>query len=70
MLALTTLVQFKLFSKDYIMTAQNINMTIFDMTFVLPPLLQVDNTEIADNNWTLDKNGVTDANKWPCCDGG
>lgn len=52
------------------MTAQNINMTIFDMTFVLPPLLQVDATEITGNNWTLDKNGVTDANKWPCCDGG
>jgi len=44
------------------MTAQ-----IFCMTFVLPPLLLVDSIDQGVDNWTLDKNGVTDANKWPCC---
>ena len=42
---------------------------IFNMTFILPPFLLVDAPNDADNNWTLDSSGRTDANKWPCCGG-
>jgi hypothetical protein len=48
--------------KDAYMSAQ-----IFYATFVLPPFLMVDATIDTANNWTLDKNGLTDANKYPCC---
>jgi hypothetical protein len=51
-------------AKDAFMSAQ-----IFFATFVLPPFLMVDATIDTANNWTLDKNGVTDANKYPCCGG-
>jgi hypothetical protein len=42
---------------------------IFYMTFILPPFLLVDAPNDPTNSWTLDSNGITDANKWPCCGG-